>query len=101
MRPVDDYPGRWLEMLQGLAPAARPSPTVVVLTPGMYNSAYFEHAFLARQMGVELPVAMRGMRQAASIPPNRKNNWPRPPLTVNPRSTGCWPRRSDCCRLQS
>ena len=54
VRPVDDYPGRLLEMLQYLAPEGVTSPTVVVLTPGIYNSAYFEHAFLAQQMGVEL-----------------------------------------------
>ncbi len=54
VRPVDDYPNRLLEMLQFLAPEGVPSPTVVVLTPGPYNSAYFEHSFLAQQMGVEL-----------------------------------------------
>ncbi|MGE3539789.1 MAG: circularly permuted type 2 ATP-grasp protein [Candidatus Tectimicrobiota bacterium] len=54
VRPVDDYPSRLLETLQYLAPAHVVSPTVVVLTPGMYNSAYFEHAFLAQQMGIEL-----------------------------------------------
>ena len=54
VRPVDDYPNDLLDMLAGLAPAGTPSPTVVVLTPGPYNSAYFEHSFLAQQMGVEL-----------------------------------------------
>ena len=52
--PVDDYPSRLLEMLQYVAPTMSPSPTVAVLTPGVFNSAYFEHSFLARQMGVEL-----------------------------------------------
>lgn len=52
--PVEDYPERLLEMLQHIAPAGVSDPTVVVLTPGIYNSAYFEHCFLARQMGVEL-----------------------------------------------
>jgi uncharacterized circularly permuted ATP-grasp superfamily protein len=52
--PVDDYAGQLLETLLNLAPAALPQPTVVVLTPGIYNSAYFEHSFLAQQMGVEL-----------------------------------------------
>jgi uncharacterized circularly permuted ATP-grasp superfamily protein len=52
--PVDDYPDRLLEMLQSLAPGRRTRPDVVVLTPGIYNSAYFEHAFLARSMGAEL-----------------------------------------------
>lgn len=54
VRPVADYPARLLETLQFLAPENISSPTVVVLTPGMYNSAYFEHSFLAQQMGVEL-----------------------------------------------
>jgi uncharacterized circularly permuted ATP-grasp superfamily protein len=52
--PVDDYPARLLQMLQYLAPENLNSPTVVVLSPGMYNSAYYEHSFLAQQMGVEL-----------------------------------------------
>jgi len=54
VRAVDDYPARLLETLQYLAPDHVSSPIVVVLTPGMYNSAYFEHSFLAQQMGVEL-----------------------------------------------
>jgi len=54
VRPVDDYPSRLLDMLQYLTPDSVTSPTVVVLTPGIYNSAYFEHAFLAQQMGIEL-----------------------------------------------
>ena len=53
VRPVDDYPIRLLETLQGLAPHTE-NPTVVLLTPGVFNSAYFEHAFLAQQMGIEL-----------------------------------------------
>lgn len=52
--PVDDYPDQLLHMLQSLAPGKRARPEVVVLTPGIYNSAYFEHAFLARSMGAEL-----------------------------------------------
>jgi uncharacterized circularly permuted ATP-grasp superfamily protein len=52
--PVDDYPSQLLETLLNLAPPSLPDPTVVVLTPGIYNSAYFEHSFLAQQMGVEL-----------------------------------------------
>lgn len=52
VRPVDIYPSKLLETLQHVSPT--PSPTVVVLTPGVYNSAYFEHSFLAQQMGVEL-----------------------------------------------
>ena len=52
--PVAHYPDLLLETLRASAPPATADPTVVVLTPGMYNSAYFEHAFLAQQMGVEL-----------------------------------------------
>ena len=51
--PVDDYPAQLLEMLTALAPRAR-NPVVVVLTPGIYNSAYFEHSYLAQQMGCQL-----------------------------------------------
>jgi uncharacterized circularly permuted ATP-grasp superfamily protein len=54
VRPVDEYPSRLLATLQSLFPAAMESPKVAVLTPGIYNSAYYEHAFLAQQMGVEL-----------------------------------------------
>ncbi len=55
VRPVDHYGRALLRALRNMAPpAAGDSPTVAVLTPGVYNSAYFEHAFLARQMGVEL-----------------------------------------------
>lgn len=52
--PVDHYPALLLETLQAAAPEDVAQPVVVVLTPGRYNSAYFEHAFLAQQMGVEL-----------------------------------------------
>jgi uncharacterized circularly permuted ATP-grasp superfamily protein len=52
--PVAHYPDLLLETLRSVAPGGTNDPTVVVLTPGMYNSAYFEHAFLAQQMGVEL-----------------------------------------------
>jgi uncharacterized circularly permuted ATP-grasp superfamily protein len=54
VRAVEDYPSRLLEMLNWIAPIGVSSPTVAVLTPGVYNSAYFEHSFLAQQMGLEL-----------------------------------------------
>ncbi len=54
VRPVIDYPSRLLSMLEDVGPADVDRPRVAVLTPGVYNSAYFEHSFLARQMGVEL-----------------------------------------------
>ncbi len=54
VRPVQHYTTALLELLRSLSPRDSENPAVVVLTPGMYNSAYFEHAFLAQQMGVEL-----------------------------------------------
>ncbi len=54
IRPVQHYPDLLLENLRTLAPSGEETPTVAVLTPGAYNSAYFEHAFLAQEMGVEL-----------------------------------------------
>jgi uncharacterized circularly permuted ATP-grasp superfamily protein len=54
VRAVEHYPTLLLDALQAVAPAGDGEPTVVVWTPGPLNSAYFEHAFLARQMGVEL-----------------------------------------------
>lgn len=54
VRPVGDYPHKLLQALRASAPADVDDPTVVVLTPGVYNSAYFEHTLLARLMGVEL-----------------------------------------------
>ena len=52
--PVEHYPDMLFNTLRNVAPVGVADPTVVVLTPGAYNSAYFEHAFLAQQMGVEL-----------------------------------------------
>jgi uncharacterized circularly permuted ATP-grasp superfamily protein len=52
--PVGNYPERLLENLRAVAPGAPTDPVVVLLTPGRYNSAYFEHVFLAEQMGIEL-----------------------------------------------
>ena len=49
-----EYPGRLLAMLESIAPAGTTKPRVVLLTPGIYNSAYFEHSFLAQQMGVQV-----------------------------------------------
>jgi uncharacterized circularly permuted ATP-grasp superfamily protein len=54
IRPVSDYPLKLRDMLEYLAPDHIATPRVVLLTPGIYNSAYFEHSFLAQQMGVEL-----------------------------------------------
>lgn len=54
VRPVDDYTAQLLATLRSIAPRGMDDPTVAVLTPGVYNSAYFEHSYLARRMGVEL-----------------------------------------------
>jgi len=54
VRPVASYPGRLRDMLEFLAPDHVTGPRCVLLTPGIHNSAYFEHSFLARQMGIEL-----------------------------------------------
>jgi uncharacterized circularly permuted ATP-grasp superfamily protein len=54
VRPVDHYPDELLRNLRAVAPSGVDEPTVVLLTPGRYNAAYFEHAFLADQMGIEL-----------------------------------------------
>lgn len=52
--PVDDYPSKLFDMLCSLSPRKSNKPEIVVLTPGIYNSAYFEHSYLAQRMGAEL-----------------------------------------------
>jgi uncharacterized circularly permuted ATP-grasp superfamily protein len=54
VRPVEDYSQELLNVLRYIAPRAQREPTIVLLTPGVYNSAYFEHSFLARSMGIEI-----------------------------------------------
>ncbi len=54
IQPVDNYPSQLYDMLASLSPRPGDKPEIAVLTPGIYNSAYFEHAYLAQQMGVEL-----------------------------------------------
>lgn len=54
VRPIEHYPQLLLSTLRSLAPEGRPEPNIVLLTPGVFNSAYFEHTYLARQMGVDL-----------------------------------------------
>jgi uncharacterized circularly permuted ATP-grasp superfamily protein len=54
VQPVEHYPQMLLDTLREAAPYDISDPTIVVMTPGAFNSAYFEHAFLASQMGVEL-----------------------------------------------
>jgi uncharacterized circularly permuted ATP-grasp superfamily protein len=54
VRAIEDYPYNLLQCLKNVAPARADDPSIAILTPGIYNSAYFEHSFLARQMGVEL-----------------------------------------------
>lgn len=54
IRPVEDYPTMLLDMLQAVSPVEALSPNVALLTPGVYNSAYYEHSFLAMQTGIDL-----------------------------------------------
>ena len=54
VKPIEEYPQVLLQTLRTLAPHGRQDPTIVLLTPGVFNSAYFEHTYLARQMGIEL-----------------------------------------------
>lgn len=54
VKPLDYYGEALMAAMRAHAPAGRTDPTIVLLTPGVYNSAYFEHTFLARQMGIEL-----------------------------------------------
>ncbi|MBW4038007.1 MAG: circularly permuted type 2 ATP-grasp protein [Acidobacteria bacterium] len=54
VRPIEQYTQLLLSTLRSLAPEGRPEPNIVLLSPGVFNSAYFEHAYLARQMGIEL-----------------------------------------------
>ncbi|MGZ5504285.1 MAG: circularly permuted type 2 ATP-grasp protein, partial [Chthoniobacterales bacterium] len=54
VRPVEDYAQELLNVLRFIGPRGQHDPTVVLLTPGTYNSAYFEHSFLARSMGIEI-----------------------------------------------
>ena len=54
VRPVEDYSQELLNVLRYISPHAKREPTVALLTPGVYNSAYFEHSFLARSMGIEI-----------------------------------------------
>ena len=54
VRPIEHYPQVLLSTLRSLAPEGRPEPNIVLLTPGVFNSAYFEHTYLARQMGIDL-----------------------------------------------
>ena len=100
VRPVSDYPRRLAKSLAACAPAATTGrPVVAVLTPGIYNSAYFEHAFLADQMGAELVegsdlrvidgrIAMRTTRgyQPIDVLYRRVDDEYLDPLTFNPDS---------------
>ena len=54
VRAIEDYPHNLLQTLKNVAPPHAIEPTIAILTPGIHNSAYFEHSFLARQMGVDL-----------------------------------------------
>jgi uncharacterized circularly permuted ATP-grasp superfamily protein len=99
VRAVDEYPSRLLDCLRRIAPPTAKNPTVVLLTPGIYNSAYFEHSFLAQQMGIELVegcdlvvrggvVGMRTTRgfQRVDVIYRRIDDTFLDPRTFNPRS---------------
>ena len=69
IHPVDDYPARLAAMLRSISPREGRSPRIVVLTPGIYNSAYFEHAYLAQEMAADLvegPTSWSGMTTACT-----------------------------------
>jgi uncharacterized circularly permuted ATP-grasp superfamily protein len=67
VRNVDVYPAELLAALRHVAPGGKEDPTIVVLTPGVYNSAYFEHSFLARAMGIEIVVGADLVVQDAKV----------------------------------
>jgi uncharacterized circularly permuted ATP-grasp superfamily protein len=67
IRNVDSYCLELLDLLRYIAPNGNPDPTVVLLTPGIYNSAYFEHSFLARTMGIEIVVGADLVIQNGSV----------------------------------
>ena len=78
VRSVKDYPDLLLKNLVNLANRQKSDPTVVLLTPGIYNSAYFEHTTLARMMGIEPVVLALAKRQAdrtACLPGRRSARW--------------------------
>src|SRR2546428_3605884 len=83
---VEDYPARLAETLASVAPVSTEESTIVVLTPGPYNSAYFEHSFLARTMGIELV-------EAADLTVDEDRVWLR--TTLGPRRVHVIYRRTD------
>lgn len=83
---VDHYPARLAETLRSVAPHGGGDATVVLLTPGVYNSAYFEHSFLARTMGIELV-------EAADLYVDEDKVWLR--TTLGPRQVQVIYRRTD------
>ena len=67
VRPVEDYSQELLNVLRYIAPHAKHEPTIVLLTPGVHNSAYFEHSFLARSMGIEIVEGRDLVAQAGKV----------------------------------
>ncbi|HEX8372691.1 MAG TPA: circularly permuted type 2 ATP-grasp protein [Chthoniobacterales bacterium] len=67
VRPVDGYCQDLLNLLRYIAPDGNPDPTIALLTPGVYNSAYFEHSFLARSMGIEIVVGQDLVVQGSEV----------------------------------
>jgi uncharacterized circularly permuted ATP-grasp superfamily protein len=87
IRRVDDYPLQLLETLRALGAQRSDDPQVVVLTPGRYNSAYYEHAFLAQQMGVEL------VGPATTCTCERPPAWSAWTSSIGASATTTWIRR--------
>ena len=106
IRPVDDYCSRLLDALQYLMGDQTRSPTVALLSPGMHNSAYFEHSFLAQQMGIRpgrrsRPGRLRWLRLHADDERLRADRRPLPPHRRRlPRSESI-PRRFDARRARA
>ena len=77
IQPVDDYSNKLAGLLAGLSPRPGETPVIVVLTPGIFNSAYFEHAFLAQQMGTHLVEGKDLVRRRRRLRVHAHHRWAR------------------------
>ena len=94
VRAVDPYPSLLLEALCAVAPGAEAHPTVVLWTPGPMNAAYFEHAFLARQMGIELVEAATSWSATPSVTCAQPRGWSASTRSTDGSTTGSLTRSS-------
>ena len=78
IHPVDDYPNKLAGLLAALSPRPGEAPVIAVLTPGIFNSAYFEHAFLAQQMGAHLVEGKDLVVESGRLRLHADHRWPRP-----------------------